>query len=121
MRMIQRGEADVVVAGGAEAALTGLCLAAFKRMGALSRRGVSCPFDMERDGFIMGEGAGALVLEAAEHATARGARVRGELLPTVGLTDLDPECELDHVTERRPTSVKLALSNSFGFGEQNAS
>ncbi len=50
MRMIHRGEADVVVAGGTEAALTGLCLAAFKRMGALSREGVSRPFDAERDG-----------------------------------------------------------------------
>jgi 3-oxoacyl-[acyl-carrier-protein] synthase II len=79
MRMIQRGEADVVLAGGAEAALTGLCIAAFKRMGALSRRGVSSPFDVERDGFIMGEGAGAVVLEAAEYAQARGATILGEI------------------------------------------
>ena len=62
-RMIARGEADAVVAGGTEAALTGLCIAAFKRMGALSREGVSRPFDAERDGFVMGEGAGVLVLE----------------------------------------------------------
>src|SRR4051794_37405443 len=74
-RMIQRGEADVVVAGGSEAALTGLCLAAFKRMGALSRDGMSRPFDLRRDGFVMGEGAGVLVLERAEHAAARGATV----------------------------------------------
>ena len=69
----QRGEADVVVAGGTEAALVGLCLAAFRRMGALSRDGVSRPFDARRDGFVMGEGAAVLVLERAEHARARGA------------------------------------------------
>jgi 3-oxoacyl-[acyl-carrier-protein] synthase II len=74
MRLITRGEADVVIAGGAEAALTGLCLAAFRNMGALSREGISRPFDAERDGFVMGEGAGVLVLERAEHAEARGAK-----------------------------------------------
>ena len=78
-RMIERGEADAVVAGGAEAALTGLCLAAFARMGALSREGVSRPFDARRDGFVMGEGAGVLVLEREEHARARGATVHGVL------------------------------------------
>ena len=74
-RMIARGEVDAVVAGGTEAALTGLCIAAFKRMGALSREGVSRPFDVERDGFVMGEGAGVLVLEREEHAKARGAEI----------------------------------------------
>src|SRR5690606_33476139 len=64
MRLIQRGEADVVLAGGTEAALTGICLAAFRAMGALSREGISRPFDAERDGFVMGEGAAVLVLEA---------------------------------------------------------
>ena len=74
-RMLERGEADVVVAGGTEAAITPLCLAAFQRMGALSREGVSRPFDARRDGFVMGEGAGVVVLERAEHATrARRAR-----------------------------------------------
>ena len=76
-RMIERGEADVVVAGGTEAALTGLCMAAFRRMGALSKQGLSCPFDARRDGFVMGEGAGVLVLEAEEHARARGTEVFG--------------------------------------------
>ena len=74
-RMIARGEVDAVVAGGTEAALTGLCIAAFKRMGALSREGLSRPFDAERDGFVMGEGAGVLVLEREEHAKARGAEI----------------------------------------------
>lgn len=74
-RMIERGEADVVVAGGTEAALIGVCVAAFNRMGALSREKISRPFDARRDGFCMGEGAGILVLEREEHAKARGARI----------------------------------------------
>jgi 3-oxoacyl-[acyl-carrier-protein] synthase II len=78
-RMIARGEADAVVAGGTEAAMTDICLAAFRRMGALSRQGVSCPFDARRDGFVMGEGAGVVILEAAEHARARGATVRARV------------------------------------------
>jgi 3-oxoacyl-[acyl-carrier-protein] synthase II len=226
-RMIKRGEADVVVAGGTEAALTGLCLAAFRRMGALSREGVSRPFDARRDGFVMGEGAGVLVLERADHARARGAKVfariagygasndafhitqpdpagrgatqamratlrdaaaepadvgyinahgtstpfndkietaairhvfngastpppvsstksaighllgaagaveavvcvesvrRGVLPPTLNYADPDPDCDLDYVPEgpREAPGLKLALSNSFGFGGQNA-
>ncbi|HUR84539.1 MAG TPA: beta-ketoacyl-[acyl-carrier-protein] synthase family protein [Solirubrobacteraceae bacterium] len=76
-RMLERGEADVVVAGGTEAAITPLCVAAFKRMGALSREGVSRPFDARRDGFVMGEGAAVIVMERAEHARARGAKILG--------------------------------------------
>ena len=75
MRMIERGAADVVVAGGTEAAMTSLCIAAFRRMGALSSDGVSRPFDARRDGFVMGEGAAVLILEREEHARARGATV----------------------------------------------
>jgi 3-oxoacyl-[acyl-carrier-protein] synthase II len=226
-RMIDRGEADVVVAGGTEAALTGLCIAAFRRMGALSREGVSRPFDAERDGFVMGEGAGVVVLEREEHARARGAtplaRIagygasndafhitmpdetgqgairamrttladadatpgdvgyinahgtstpfndkietmaikqvfngsgtpppvsssksaighllgaagaveaivcieavrRGVLPPTLNYEHPDPECDLDYVPEgpREAPDLELALSNSFGFGGQNA-
>jgi 3-oxoacyl-[acyl-carrier-protein] synthase II len=74
-RMISRGEADAVVAGGTEAALVGLCLAAFRKMGALSRDGVSRPFDTRRDGFVMGEGSAVLVLEREDHARARGAQI----------------------------------------------
>lgn len=69
--------ADVVLAGGVEAAVTPLSVAAFAKMGALSRRndpGASRPFDVDRDGFVMGEGAGILVLERAEDARARGVR-----------------------------------------------
>jgi 3-oxoacyl-[acyl-carrier-protein] synthase II len=224
-RMIERGEADVVLAGGAEAALTGLCMAAFRRMGAMSPEGMSRPFDVRRDGFVMGEGAAVLVLERAEHAAARGATVfariagygatndafhitqpaedgrgaadamraalsdagasvsdagylnahgtgtpfndrietravhavfngdappvsstksnighllgaagavealacveairRGVLPPTINLEQPDPECDLDHVAgaPREAADIELALSNSFGFGGQNA-
>ena len=225
MRMIERGAADVVLAGGTEAALTSLCIAAFKRMGALSSEGVSRPFDARRDGFVMGEGAGVLVLEREEHAAARGAKVygrvvgygasndafdmvqpdegglgaqvamraaladagvapadvdfisahgtgtpfndrietlaihevfgstpppvsstksaighllgaagatealvcvealrRGILPPTINYETPDPDCDLDYVTEgaRRAAGIRIALSNSFGFGGQNA-
>jgi 3-oxoacyl-[acyl-carrier-protein] synthase II len=78
-RMIARGEADVVVAGGTEAAMTDICLAAFRRMGALSKQGISCPFDARRDGFVMGEGAGVVILEADHHARARGVTVRARV------------------------------------------
>jgi 3-oxoacyl-[acyl-carrier-protein] synthase II len=227
MRMINRGEADAVIAGGTEAALTGLCIAAFRRMGALSREGVSRPFDAGRDGFVMGEGAAVLVLENEEHARARGAEIfarvvgygasndafhitqpdengrgakqammatlkdagaatgdvgyinahgtstpfndkietlaikqvfngsatpppvsstkshighllgaagavealvlveavrRGVLPPTINYEQPDPECDLDYVPEgpREAPGLELALSNSFGFGGQNA-
>jgi 3-oxoacyl-[acyl-carrier-protein] synthase II len=225
MRMIERGAADVVVAGGTEAALTSLCIAAFRRMGALSSSGISRPFDARRDGFVMGEGAGVLIIEREEHAAARGATVYGRIVgygassdafdmvqpdedgagaliamraaladagagagevdfisahgtgtpindrveslairalfgedappisstksaighllgaagstealvciealrhkllpPTINYEVADPECDLDYLVEgaREAPGVKLALSNSFGFGGQNA-
>jgi len=224
-RMIARGEADAMIAGGTEAALVGLCIAAFRRMGALSRVGESRPFDTRRDGFVMGEGSAILVLEREEHARARGAQIfarvsgygasndafhitqpeengrgaveamtaalrdadvdpadvgyvnahgtstpindrvetlalrkvfseegppvssckgavghtlgaagaiealacvealrRGALPPTLGLEDIDPECEADHIAgaPREAPDLKVALSNSFAFGGQNA-
>jgi 3-oxoacyl-[acyl-carrier-protein] synthase II len=224
-RLIERGEADAVIAGGTEAALVGLCLAAFRRMGALSREGASRPFDTRRDGFVMGEGAAVLVLEREEHAIARGVPIlarltgygasndachitqpeengrgaiesmkaalrdadlspsdvgyvnahgtstpindrvealalrtvmgddgppvssskgavghtlgaagaiealvcvealrRGALPPTLGLEDVDPECAADHIAgaPREAPDLKVALSNSFAFGGQNA-
>jgi 3-oxoacyl-[acyl-carrier-protein] synthase II len=79
-RMIRAGAADAVVTGGSEAALTGLARAGFAAMGATSEVGVSRPFDARRDGFVLGEGAGILVLEDRDAAERRGARVLGELL-----------------------------------------
>jgi 3-oxoacyl-[acyl-carrier-protein] synthase II len=75
MRAVQVGDADAVVTGGSEAALTPLARAAFAALDALSPTGVSRPFDARRDGFVMGEGAGVLVLEDAELARQRGAAI----------------------------------------------
>ncbi|MFZ4117491.1 MAG: beta-ketoacyl-ACP synthase II [Rhodoluna sp.] len=81
---LRSGEIDIVVAGGCEAAMHPLTIAAFASMHALSRRNdeptrASRPYDVNRDGFVMGEGAGALVLETEEHASARGAKIYAEL------------------------------------------
>jgi 3-oxoacyl-[acyl-carrier-protein] synthase II len=77
---IRSGSAKAVVAGGSEAALTALAEAAFAKMGAISESGISRPFDRRRDGFVMGEGAGVLVLEEAEAAERRGAEPLAEIL-----------------------------------------
>ena len=229
-RLIQRGDADVMLAGGAEATITPLAVAGFSAARALSRRNddptrASRPFDRDRDGFVLGEGAGVLVLEALETARRRGARIYGEVVgyamtsdayhitappeggegavrcmelaikdagvskdeigyinahatstiadkvetqaikrvfgerayripvsstksmtghllgaaggveavfsilaihrgvvpPTINLEHPDPECDLDYVPERaREATVKVVLSNSFGFGGVNA-
>ena len=84
-RLIREGSAEVVLAGGTEAAITPIALASFGRMGALSTRSdqperASRPFDPDRDGFVMGEGAGFLVLERWDRAEARGAEIHGEIM-----------------------------------------
>ncbi len=84
-RLIQRGEADVMVAGGAEAAVTPLGVAGFAAAKALSFRNdeptkASRPFDKDRDGFVLGEGAGVVVIEEREHAIRRGVRIYGEII-----------------------------------------
>ncbi|RFC43596.1 MAG: 3-oxoacyl-[acyl-carrier-protein] synthase II [Verrucomicrobia bacterium] len=84
-RMIRDGDADAFLAGGSEAAIVPLGIGGFSAMKALSTRNdspeqASRPFDKGRDGFVMGEGAGVVVLESLEHATKRGARIYGEVL-----------------------------------------
>ena len=83
MRSIQHGEAEVMVAGGAESSITPIGVAGFTALTALSASGdpmgASIPFDKERSGFVMGEGAGVVVLESLEHAKARGAKIYAEL------------------------------------------
>jgi 3-oxoacyl-[acyl-carrier-protein] synthase II len=227
-RMIRSGEADVVIAGGTEGAITPMTLAAFAQSQALAKPDgdpttLSRPFDANRRGFVLGEGSGIVILESADHARARGARIHatlsgwgitsdafhitapepsgrgqrravelairmaglssddidvvnahatgtpigdvsealaleaivpsavvtapkssighlfgaagaieaiitartvetGIVTPTLNLDDLDPAFSLDVVTERpRAMTVRAAVSNSFGFGGQNAS
>jgi 3-oxoacyl-[acyl-carrier-protein] synthase II len=85
LRHIQYGDADIFIAGGTEACITPIAYAGFANMRALSRRNdepekASRPFDSDRDGFVMGEGAGLLVLEELEHAHNRGAKIHAELI-----------------------------------------
>jgi 3-oxoacyl-[acyl-carrier-protein] synthase II len=228
-KVIQRGDADVMIAGGTEGAITPMGVGGFCAMRALSTRNhepekASRPFDKDRDGFVMGEGAGIMVLESYEHAVTRGAAILAEIVgygmsadahhitapsgdgairvmrntlkdagiapeeveyinahgtstppndrsetaairavfgshadklavsstksmvghllgaaggvegvisalslvhqiapPTINLDNPDPECDLDYVPHRaRPMSIRLVLSNSFGFGGTNA-
>jgi 3-oxoacyl-[acyl-carrier-protein] synthase II len=84
-RLIQHGKADVMITGGAEAAITPLSVAGFGNMKALSMRnddpaGASRPFDKGRDGFVIGSGAGVVILESLDHAMDRGARIRAEVV-----------------------------------------
>ena len=114
VRQIRSGVAEVMLAGGTEAALTPLAVAAFARMGALSSRnddpqGASRPFDAERDGFVFGEGAGILVLESRSHAEARGA----EILACVA--GYGASCDAAHVTQPDPEGrgAQLAMTEAL--------
>ncbi len=117
MRMIERGTADVVVAGGTEAALTTLCIAAFRRMGALSTEGVSRPFDARRDGFVMGEGAGVLILEREDHARARGATVYGRIIGYGASNDAFDMVAPDELGAGALIAMRAALQDA-GVGAQ---
>lgn len=116
-RLLQRGEVQAVIAGGTEAAVTPLSVAGFSAMKALSTRNhapeQACrPFDRDRDGFVMGEGAGILLLEELEHARARGAKIYAEIVG-YGLT-----CDAHHITNPAPAgegaarAMRLALKDA---------
>ena len=111
-RLIRYGDADCVVTGGSEAAITPLATAAFARMDALSDSGISRPFDRRRDGFVMGEGAGILVLESEEFAKRRGARILGVLRGYASTSDAY------HLTAPEPNgrgaakAIELALDDA---------
>jgi 3-oxoacyl-[acyl-carrier-protein] synthase II len=87
LNMLRRGDADAVIVGGAESSLTKMTQAAFGQAGAMSDTGESRPFDRRRDGFVLGESAGVLVLEQPEAARARGAEILGELRGYASTTD----------------------------------
>jgi 3-oxoacyl-[acyl-carrier-protein] synthase II len=111
-RMIQMGDADAVVTGGSEAALTGLARAGFAAMGATSEAGISRPFDARRDGFIMGEGAGVLVLEEASAAASRGARVLGEVLGYGATSDAYHLTAPDPSGSGAAEAIRLAMADA---------
>ena len=108
-RSIRSGDADVIISGGSEAAITPLGMAGFCSAKALSTRNddpatASRPFDLDRDGFVMGEGSGIIVLEELEHAKARGARIYGEFLG-FGMSG-----DGSHIVEPDPTGSGPALA-----------
>ena len=110
-RLIESGRADAAVAGGAESAMTEVALVAFASMGATSPVGISRPFDARRDGFVMGEGAGTLVLEEAEAAEARGAEVIGEI------TGYAATCDANHLTAPDPAGTQSARAITTALDE----
>lgn len=115
-RNLQYGYADIIVAGGTEAAVTLLGVAGFEAMTALSTKDdpsrASIPFDVERDGFVMAEGSGMMVLETLEHAKARNAKIYGEIVG-YGFT-----CDAHHITAPAPggeggaRAMKLAIEDA---------
>lgn len=114
LRYLGSGDADVMIAGGSEAALTPLSVAAFARMGALSRRNddpdrASRPFEKNRDGFVFGEGAGIVVLERREHAEARGANV------IAALAGYGASADAFHVTQPDPEGAGASLAMRMAF------
>lgn len=124
MRCIERGDVDIMFAGGAEAAITPLALAGFTNLSALSTaddlKRASIPFDKERSGFVIGEGAGVLILESLEHALKRGANILGEV------AGYGASCDAYHITAPAPDgegaarAMKLAL-NDAGIKESEIS
>ena len=111
-RLIQRGEADVMICGGAEAAIRPIGMAGFCAMRAMSTRNdepekASRPFDAQRDGFVMGEGAGVLVLESLEHAQRRGAPIYAEVIG-YGMSG-----DAHHITDPDPDGASRCMTRAL--------
>ena len=114
-RSIKHGYSDVIIAGGAEAAITRASVAGFNALTALSRstdpqRG-SIPFDKERNGFVIGEGGGVLIVESLEHATARGATIYAEIV------GYGANCDAHHMTAPSPDGSGAAACMTLAIGE----
>jgi 3-oxoacyl-[acyl-carrier-protein] synthase II len=110
-RLVASGRCQVAIGGGAEAAITPIGMAGFTNMTALSTSGVSCPFDRDRDGFVMGEGAAVLVLEDWAHAVARGARIYAELAGAASTADAH------HITAPSPGGVGAAACMELALAD----
>jgi 3-oxoacyl-[acyl-carrier-protein] synthase II len=120
VRLIRDGTADVVLAGGAEAVVTPIAISAFARMGALSGRHdeperASRPFDADRDGFVMGEGAAFVVLESLERAVGRGARIYGEV------TGYGRNADAYHITAPSPGGAGAAACMQLALDDAGLS
>ncbi len=120
VRLMRYGDADVMITGGSEAAITPLGLAGFCSIKALSARNddptkASRPFDKNRDGFLMGEGAGMLVIETLEHALARGAHIYGELLG-YGASD-----DAYHITAPQPEALSAVQAMKMAINDAGIS
>ncbi len=115
LRMIQYGDADAAVTGGTESTLTPFAFACFTSMQALSPSGISRPFDARRDGFVMGEGAGVLVLEEAEAARERGATILGEVAGYGSTADAY------HLTAPEPSGAPAARAIELALADASLS
>lgn len=116
-RWIQRGEMDVMIAGGTEASITPLAVAGFGNMRALSTRNddptrASRPFDKNRDGFVIGEGCGILILESLDHALARNARIYAEVIGYAATADAHHITQPDPETKGVSRCMQLALDDA---------
>jgi 3-oxoacyl-[acyl-carrier-protein] synthase II len=119
-KLIQSGVSDAMIAGGSEATITPLCIAGFSSMKALSRRNsdpekASRPFDADRDGFVLGEGSGIMILEELEHALDRGARIYAEIIG-YGLTS-----DAYHISSPAPNGDGAARCMSSALGDAGIS
>jgi len=114
-RLVASGRCDVAIGGAAEAGMTGVGIAAFSNMTALSTSGISRPFDIRRDGFVMTEGAGALVLESWDRAVARGAHIYGELSGSASTADAH------HITAPIPGGSGAAVCMTLAMEDAGVS